>query len=242
MEKLNIQEAVLLLGQQLVNKLGLEPGSDTFGRWMCHYIADQMVKAENSEGEVKEAAQQKCFETILQFWRHRWQLPSGERPFENFERILFLIERLDPESRRNFYYHQLPERNNLVVDIDDEQAKWIKFAESVDKSARVCIEFAIDRCTELAKDSETENWLKYGSLAESGLDSQAIAKLTNIDLNSFLDAYENDDEVSQQTTEEINKKYAVEKINLRIQHLEQLSKANNAIVKGLKAKLKKISN
>lgn len=242
MEKLNMQEAILLLGKQLVNKLGLEQGTDTLGRWMCHYIAEQMVKAENSQGEIKDATQQKCFDAILQLWQHRWQLPSGQRPFENFERILFLIEGLDPETRRNFYYHQLPERNDLAVPIDDEQAKWIKFAESVDKSARVCIEFAIDKCTELAKDSETEKWLKYGSLAESGLDSQAIAKLTDVDLNSFLDAYENDDEVSQETTEQVNRKYTVEKINLRIQHLEQLSKANNTIIKGLNEKLKKINN
>ncbi|MFP5082010.1 hypothetical protein [Pedobacter sp. JCM 36344] len=108
MGKSNLPEAVRSLGQQFVNQLGLDPGVDTFGRWMCHYIAEQMAKAEHAAGREKEDAEEKCFDTILRFWQHRWQLPSGLRPFGSFERIFSLLESIDPERHRNFYYHQIP--------------------------------------------------------------------------------------------------------------------------------------
>lgn len=121
MEKLDTQQAAIELGKQFVNQHGLNSGVDTFGRWMCHYIAEQMVKADNSVGAEKELAEKACFETILKFWQHRWQLPSGIRPFESFDTILSVIERLDPERHRNFYYHQIPSREDTSIQRNAEQ-------------------------------------------------------------------------------------------------------------------------
>lgn len=240
MEKLNTQQAVIKLGKEFVNKLGLDPGVDTFGRWMCHYIAEQMLKAENSEGTEKEVAEKNCYETILKFWQHRWQLPSGLRPFESFETIFSLIERLNPEKHRNFYYHQIPSRENRSVQLNDKQSQWIKFAEDIDKAARICIELAIDKCTEEAKENETENWLQYGQKVESGIDIEIVQSLSDLDLSSFLDEYEEEDLAAKRNTDEVMAKYDVEKIKSRIQHIEQLSKMNSTVLKELRSTLKKI--
>ena len=238
MEKLDIQQAAIELGKQFVNQNGLDPGVDTFGRWMCHYISEQMVKADNSIGADKELAEKKCFETILKFWQHRWQLPSGLRPFESFETILSVLERLDPERHRNYYYHQIPSREDSSIQRNSEQEKWIKFAEDIDKAARVCIEFAIEKCAEEAKDQETETWLKYGRKVESGIDIQIVEGLTGLDFSSFLDDKQvGDDFLTRNEDKDLNK-YEVPIIKSRIEHMENLSKMNSIILKELKSRLK----
>lgn len=228
------------MGEQFVNQLGLNPGVDTFGRWMCHYIAEQMTKAKSSVGDEKELAEKVCFEVILKFWQHRWQLPSSLRPFESFEKIFSLIERLDPERHRNFYYHQMPSREDSNVKLDENQSQWIKFAEDIDKTARICIELAIDKCTEEAKNSETENWLQYGSKVQSGIDVKIIESLTDLDLSSLLDEYEEDDLIAKSNKKEIIEKYDVAKIKSRIEHIENLSKMTDCILNELKAVLKRM--
>ena len=242
MEKLDTRQAAIKLGKQFVDQLGLNPGVDTFGRWMCHYIAEQMVKAEKSVGAEKELAEKNCFETILRFWQHRWQLPSGLRPFESFETIFSVIEQLDPGRHRNFYYHQIPPREDSSVQLNDKQSKWIKFAEDIDKAARVCIELAIDKCTEEAKDSDTENWLLYGSKVETGLDVQIIGGLTELELSSFLDEYEDDDESLKKSKADVIDKYDIAKIKSRIEHIENLSKMTDTVLNELKSALAKIEN
>lgn len=239
MEKLDIQKAAIELGKQLVKQNGLEPGVDTFGRWMCHYIAEQMVKADNSVGAEKELAEKVCFETILKFWQHRWQLPSGLRPFESFEKILSVLERLDPKKPRNFYYHQIPSREDSSIERNPVQEKWIKFAEDIDKAARVCLEVVIEKCAEEAKDEETEYWLKYGRKIESGIDIQIIDELTDLDISSFLDDKQDDDLLKSNQDKELIK-YEVAVIKSRIEHIENLSKMNTIILKELKSRLKKI--
>ncbi|WP_333888134.1 hypothetical protein [Sphingobacterium siyangense] len=239
MEKLDIQQAAIELGKQFVKQNGLEPGVDTFGRWMCHYIAEQMVKADNSVGSEKELAEKVCFETILKFWQHRWQLPSGLRPFESFEKILSVLERLDPEKPRNFYYHQIPSREDSSIERNPVQEKWIKFAEDIDKAARVCLEVVIEKCAEEAKDEDTDYWLKYGRKIESGIDIQIIDGLTDLDFSSLLDDKHDDDLLKSNQDKELIK-YEVALIKSRIEHIENLSKMNSIILKELKSRLKKI--
>lgn len=52
---------------------------DTLARWMAHYLAEKMEKAESApEGEAKESAQRECVELILRLWerRHAWPLAA----------------------------------------------------------------------------------------------------------------------------------------------------------------------
>ena len=44
-----------------MKELKLEPGVDTFSRWMSHYLAEKISVAEQSEGGEKEAAEKECF-------------------------------------------------------------------------------------------------------------------------------------------------------------------------------------
>lgn len=93
-----MQAKVIHLSKALVEKLKLEPGVDTLSRWMAHYIAELIAALENADDINKPQVQQKCFETILTLWQNRSSLPSGHRPFENFEPILKTLDALNPEN------------------------------------------------------------------------------------------------------------------------------------------------
>lgn len=52
---------------------------DTLARWMAHYLAEKMEKAESApEGEERERARRECIELILKLWerRHSWPLSA----------------------------------------------------------------------------------------------------------------------------------------------------------------------
>lgn len=55
MEDSEIQKRTMNLGKALVKELNLDPGVDTTARWMAHYIAEQIERAENSTGAEKRS-------------------------------------------------------------------------------------------------------------------------------------------------------------------------------------------
>ena len=84
----------------------IRPGCEPYalGRWMAHYVADLIAKAENATGEEGSLNQKKCFDAILALWMHRAAFPSGKRPFEEMEPVVRAIESLDPEDSTPRYF------------------------------------------------------------------------------------------------------------------------------------------
>jgi len=56
----------------------LADSTDTLGRWLAHYLAEQMERAATATGAEGEAARLVCVELILRIWskRHHWPLSS----------------------------------------------------------------------------------------------------------------------------------------------------------------------
>lgn len=107
METSEQQKKIINLGKQFVDELGLDSGVDTFSKWMAHYIAEKMTLAEQLPvGDNKNAVEKECFDIILTLWKHRWLLPSGKRPLEDFELILKLFKKLDPDNPEPFLYRR----------------------------------------------------------------------------------------------------------------------------------------
>lgn len=105
MENLKRQKQIINLGKLLVKELGIENSVDTLSRWMAHYVADKIVFIENlTDGKEKDNAQKECFEIILRLWKNRWELPAGKRPLEDFEPILKVLEKINPEKEDLFFY------------------------------------------------------------------------------------------------------------------------------------------
>ena len=69
----------IALGQKILEELKLDRQMDTLARWMAHYLAEKMEKAESApEGEARESARRECVELILKLWerRHSWPLSA----------------------------------------------------------------------------------------------------------------------------------------------------------------------
>ncbi len=104
MENLELQKQIISLGKLLVKELGSEENVDTLSRWIAHYLAEKILEAEALLiVQEKKDVERECFEIILKLWEQRWVLPSGKRPFEEFEPLLEVLEKINPEALHVFF-------------------------------------------------------------------------------------------------------------------------------------------
>jgi hypothetical protein len=128
---------------------------DTLACWMAHYIAELIQAAETATAEERPAKLKQCADGILDFWKYRFELPSGKRPFEDFETILKALESLDPSEDRRRYFRAA----RLEVDVAEEHTatrKWLETADGLDYSARVLIRYCLARAAESVLDKSRE--------------------------------------------------------------------------------------
>ncbi len=225
MENLELQEKVLNLGKLFVKELKLEPGVDTFSRWMAHYIAEKMTAAEQAlSDEDKKEAEKECFETILALWKHRWLLPSRKRPLEEFEPILKTLERLNPEEQEPFFYHSLDqelselEKGNPAL---KEVTGYTNMALQIDKAARIWIEFVLNQAALKAKNEKTASFLDNSINIHDNDDTKIVRVILDSDPTIGFENYNNDT---------VQKKYLIKKLKKRIEELERFSKLNEVLL------------
>lgn len=222
MENLEQQKQIINLGKLFVKELNLEPGVDTFARWMAHYIAEKITLAEVSEANIKKEAEKECFDTILKLWQHRQSIPLGKRPLENFEPIFEALSKLNPDNEQPYFY--LPHNNRdekkelSPADLDDkaEVEKWMKIIEGVDKTARIWIEYALSKATAKAKDEKTKSWIEATSKLSDTTDVDIIESLLS---NTPIFDVENDED-------DFSKKYDIERLKKRISELLKYNELN----------------
>jgi len=182
MENSELQTQVINLGKLFIKELGLEQSVDTFSRWMAHYIAEKMKVAENLPvGKEKDDAEKECFKTILKLWEHRWLLPNGRRPLENFEPIFKIIQRLDPENNEPFF-HRISEHELLEIETTNpmysEIKDYLELSLQIDKIAKVWIEYTLQQAANKANDEKTQEWLKNVICLPNNNDIMTIRLLT----------------------------------------------------------------
>ncbi len=228
-----MKDRVINLGNALVQELGLEPGVDTLSKWMAHYVAEQIAIAENASGAKGARAKQRCFKTVLKIWEHRSFLPDGRRPFENFEPIFRVLERLDPENPNPFYYTSPHVHSSRTKDaskaINDVQ-KWIDIALAVDHAARVLINFAIKQAASYAKDKKTKSWI------ENAANLKMSDDLSAIDLLVYTYEDDKDENVRTRLLKDLKND-----LKSKIEKLDAFSKISRSIRTALVNELKKIA-
>ena len=233
MENLELQTQVINLGKLFVKELGLEPGVDTFSRWMAHYIAEKITKAENSSGEKKEIAEKECFDAILKLWTHRWSLPSRRRPLEDFAPLLNLLQKINPDRDERYFYPEIPVDDRTELDTLDNETtsnlNWIVVAEEIDKTARIWLEFALQQAATNAKSDAINDWLNNAASLLNSEDTEIIRMLIFDDSSVSLENYNQD---------ELQKKQKAAKIKRRIEQLEKFGILNGILLKGYQAELK----
>ena len=132
-------QEVINLGKAIITELGMEIDCNTPARWLIHYIAENINKSENSQGEEKDAAERKCVDAIFKLWHHRSELPRGINPFTEFDSVFRGLSRLDDSNKRP-YYNNYPQFEHKIEDSESQESKqWVDIAISIDKAAKTLV-------------------------------------------------------------------------------------------------------
>lgn len=233
MENLEQQTRILNLGKEFVKKLGLEPGVDTFSRWMAHYIAEKMTAMETASGRAKDDAARECYDTILKLWAHRATLPNGLRPFESFEPIFTALHKLSPNGQGSYFYranYTSHQQKLNATEPEKEIASWMRMAEEVDFAARTCLRFVITQAAGIARDKSTKVWIENSMELKDADESKAVQIIFKDFSGADLDYI-----LGGQT-----RKYEIEELKTKIAKLEMVEQLLHQIILNEKRELEKV--
>ncbi len=116
MEASTLPKDVLALGSYLVDELGFADGVDTLGRWMSHYLAELIDKAENGSAQEQKEASAVAVDTILKVWEHRASFPGNAYPLTPFKDIIGILDVLRPDASP-WEMNRLNGFNSIAADI-----------------------------------------------------------------------------------------------------------------------------
>jgi hypothetical protein len=227
MENLDLQTKIINLGKLFVKELNLDPGVDTFSKWMAHYIAEKMTVAENSTGKEKQIAEKECFDIILKLWEHRWTVSHDNKPFKNFEPILRLLENINPDNDHD-YYHRVV-LNRLYPELENNiplNSNWISNSREIDRIARIWIEYCIKNAVSEIDSEKAKEWIENSKELPNNSDLSIINILINTRPN----------DVSE---EDSLKEYEIKRIEKRIDELNKFKKFNELILNEYHVELKR---
>ena len=146
-----------LLGHLIIKQFSLEDENvNLISKWVANYIAQKMKTAEQAVGEEKTEAEEKCFKAILMLWEHREGWGGNGNPYENLQPIINTINRLNPENKDYFYWNN----DNEYDAVSSEVQQILDIIKSIDKAARVCLEYLFKYAMEITVDEDMKEWIK----------------------------------------------------------------------------------
>lgn len=226
--KITNQE-VINLGKAIISELDMGVDSNTLERWLVHYIAANIYKSENSQGEEKEVAEKNCIDVILKLWHHRSELPRGIRPFTDFDSAFRGLSKLDDSSQRP-YYNQFSQFENKIDESESEESKkWVDIAISIDKTARILVLESFKLAANSALTDKSKNIL---ALAPESSDSDIRVIL---DLLYDKEPFKLKDEEPFELTDEELSEFAVEEPFGFIDEESERTKETIELIEKLKA-------
>jgi hypothetical protein len=175
LSKITNQE-VINLGKAIISELGMGIECDTPARWLVHYIAENIHKSENNQGDAKEIAEKNCIDAIFKLWHHRSELPRGIKPFADFDSAFRGLSKLDDSSQRP-YYNQFSQFEGDIDESESEESKqWVDVAISIDKAAKTLVSESFELAANAALTEKSKKILSLAP-AGSGSDIQIILDL-----------------------------------------------------------------
>lgn len=213
------------MGRLLVKKLGNEPHSDLLTRWIAHHIGRQITIAKSAKGKDKTLAEERCFDAILKLWKHRAFFPRGKKPFENFEGIYEVLQRLNPQNQTPFYPIHLNEDESESQ--SKETKEWLKNALGVDRAARAMILYSLEQAAKGTDNAENSAWFK-----------EALSLLDHRELSILVQFYETGEKPGEADPEHVLRKKFEEATKAKIEGLDAFISASKEIRETLERDLK----
>ena len=197
-------QEIINLGKAIITEIGMEIDCNTPARWLVHYIAENIHKSENSQGEEKESAERKCVDAIFKLWHHRSELPRGINPFSEFDSVFRGLSRLDNSSQKPYFNEFSQFDHEVNQDESPECKQWVDIAISIDKVAKELVSESFNSAAAAAITDKSKEILKL-SPEGSGEDIRVML--------SFL---------SDENDESKSKNKEIKDIESKIQKVEAL--------------------
>lgn len=176
------------LAKTLIKEYKLEKSNDTLSKWMLCYISEQIIKIEKSTGQEKEIAENKCFNTILELWKHRSSVPNENNPIKKFEQIIDLLDELNPKNENPFYSKFL---SNSSADVsEDEVTELVTYIKILDEAVKIWINELLSEASKKATNENIKTIIqnfKDTSPFSPSKDISVIVKLMEIGINGEED-------------------------------------------------------
>lgn len=167
--------SVTELGKALAGELDR---TDFLGRWMAHYIAEQITAAESAGESDREASEQAAAESILALWQRRAGLPGDRPPMHAFERVFLALDRLaEPQDPWSFY-RPFPEGTEPSPK-DVISNTLLSLALNVEDSARQIVRALIAEAAITALGREAQ-WVRLSENLAEDEERQAIRHLRRL--------------------------------------------------------------
>ena len=131
------------LAHAIIDEFNSDNQYDILPRWMAFHLAKLLSQAEATEGKEKEEVEAKCEALILEIWKYKVCLPGSNNPLARFEKLFRVLESLDPDTKsfmllRNFDNPESYDFEKFPQATQD----WIDFIVTVDRTARIWIDYA----------------------------------------------------------------------------------------------------
>ncbi len=213
-----------LLGHLIIKQFGLEDENvDLISKWMANYIAQKMKTAEKTVGKEKAEAEENCFNAILALWDRREAWCGKGNPYEDLEPIINTIKKLNPENRDYFYWNN----DNKCVAMSSEVQQVLDIIKSIDKAARVCLEYLFKYALEMTVDEEMKEWIKAADKF-SDEDAEDVSLLRRFMRKSSSDTVSLQEKIEKRIfiLEEFQKKSA----ELLVLYKEKLERESGEII------------
>lgn len=155
------------MGEKLVVELKLSDSTDTLARWMAHYVAELMLRAEHGPLPKREEAQQSCARAILDLWAQVQSFPAKRTAFDSIDRVIECIDSLHPDGGphyRNNLWRALDTRAN---DGNTEVENLLATALGIDGAARNLIHYILAQASHAAGRDNAE-WLELAKNLDEG--------------------------------------------------------------------------
>lgn len=109
---------LISLGKKIVGEFSQQGNDNASLRWMGHYLAEVIQKAENEKSATKKAAYQKeCVEIIEQLWKKRAYFPDRTAPASKFKHVISILAELKDEERDGFsFQHYFEPADNPIAE------------------------------------------------------------------------------------------------------------------------------
>ncbi|MEM5554893.1 hypothetical protein WNY51_08335 [Pseudocolwellia sp. AS88] len=166
-------QEIINLGKAIITELGMEIDCNTPARWLVHYIAENIHKSENCQGEEKEVAERKCVDAIFKLWHHRSELPRGINPFTEFDSVFRGLSRLDNSAQKPYFNEFSQFDHQIDPEETAESKQWIDIAISIDKVAKELVSESFNSAASSAITEKSKKILKLAP-EDSGEDIRVM--------------------------------------------------------------------